>query len=344
MGARQAVGENPFREGSRRGWHRAPLPFVILSAIGLVLLIMSRSVFAQDYPNRSIRLIVPTPPGGNNDFAARVIGPKLAESLGQQVVIDNRAGAGSNIGAEMVVRAAPDGYTLLMAMSAQTINMSLYRNMPYDTARDFAPVTMVVDGQVILVIHPSVPVTSVQELIALAKSKPGRLSYASSGNGTTPHLIMEYFKGAAGINVLHVVYKGASQAIVDTVSGRVDMMFAGMVQWPLVKGKLKALAVSGAKRSALAPDVPTVAEAAIPGFEAGVWQGVLAPAGTPKGIIVKLYSAIHGALQMPDVINRYASVGFEPVGSTPEAFAAFLKADISRWVKVVKESGAQVDY
>ena len=321
-------------------WQRC----VIVSSAGLALFSTAGTALPQDYPNKSIRLIVPTPAGGNNDFAARVIGPKLTEILGQPVVIDNRVGAGSNLGAEMVARAAPDGYTLLMAMSAQTINMSLYRNMPYDTIKDFAPVSIVVDGQVILVVHPSVPVTSVRELIALAKSQPGKLSYASSGNGATPHLIMEYFKSAAGINVLHVVYKGASQAIVDTMSGRVDMMFAGMVQWPLVKGKLKALAVSGTKRSALAPDVPTVAEAAIPGFEAGVWQGVLAPAATPREIILKLSAAIQRILQMPDVINRYASVGFEPVGSTPEAFAAFLKTDIARWVKVVKESGAQVDY
>lgn len=319
-----------------------------LARFGLACLVVipaSAAVAAgATWPTKPIRMIVPTPAGGNNDFTARVIGPKLAESLGRPVVIDNRPGAGSNIGSEMVARAAPDGYTLLMGMSALTINMSLFRNMPYDTVKDFAPVTMVVNGQVILLVHPSVPVKSVKELIALAKSKPGQLSYASSGNGTTPHLIMEYFKSMAGINVLHVVYKGASQAIIDTVSGRVDMMFAGMVQWPLVKGKLRALAVSSNKRSALAPDVLTVAEAGLPGFEAGVWQGVLAPAGTPKEVIVKLYAAVDKILQMPDVRKRYASVAFEPVGSTPEEFAAFIKMDIAKWAKVVKESGAQVDY
>ena len=298
---------------------------------------------AQDYPNKQIRLVVPTPAGGNNDFAARVIGPKLAEALGQPVVVDNRAGAGSNIGSDIVARAAPDGYTLLMAMSAQTINMSLYRNLSYNTLTDFAPVTMVVDGQVILLVHPSVPARTVKELIALAKSKPGQLSYASSGNGTTPHLIMEYFKSRAGVDILHVVYKGGSQAIIDTVAGRVDMMFAGMVQLPMVKGKLRALAVSSTERSPLAPEVPTVAEAGLPGFAAGVWQGILAPAGTPKDVIAKLYTATAKILRQPDVRERYASVGFETVGSTPEEFGAFLKADIAKWAEVVRRSGAQVD-
>jgi tripartite-type tricarboxylate transporter receptor subunit TctC len=306
-------------------------------------ILFTGAAIAQEYPSKPIRLIVPTPAGGNNDFAARVIGPKLSEALGQPVVVDNRAGAGSNIGSEMVARAAPDGYTLLMAMSAQTINMSLYRNLSYNTLTDFAPVTMVVDGQVILVVHPSVPVKTVKELIAFAKSRPGQLSYASSGNGTTPHLIMEYFKSRAGVNILHVVYKGGSQAIIDTVAGRVDMMFAGMVQLPLVKGKLRALAVSSTQRSALAPEVPTVAEAGLPGFAAGVWQGILAPAGTPKDVIAKLYTATVRILKQPDVRERYASVGFEPVGSTPEAFGAFLKADIAKWSEVVKRSGAQVD-
>lgn len=318
---------------------------VFSTLIGIAVSIgAAGSVIAQDYPNRLIRMIVPTPAGGNNDFAARVIAPKLGESLGQQVVIDNRVGGGSNVGAEMVAKAAPDGYTLLMAMSAQTINMSLYPKITYDTAKDFAAVTMVVDGQVILLIHPSVPVKTVKELIAFAKSRPGQLSYASAGYGLSNHLIMEYFKSRAGIDILHVVYKGASGAVIDTASGRVDMMFAGMVQWPLFKGKLRALAVSSAKRSPMAPDVPTVAEAGLPGFEAGIWQGVLAPAGTPKEVIVKLYAAINKILQMPDVRERYASVAFDPVGSTPEEFSAFLKADIAKWAKVVKESGARVDF
>lgn len=316
----------------------------IINLISAVVMFLGAGVVcSQDYPNKPIRIIVPATPGGNTDFMARAIGQKLTESLGQPVVIDYRAGGGTNIASELVARAAPDGYTLLAGQAALTANMTLYRKLSFDTVRDFAPITMVTEGQLILLVHPSVPAKSVKELIALAKSHPDKLTYASAGIGLTPHLVMELFKSRANVKILHVPYKGGSQATVDVLAGHVDMMFAGMSQLPVVKGKLRALAVSGSTRWPATPDVPTVAEAGIPGFEAVTWQGMLAPARTPKQVIDTLYTVIKKSLQLPDVREYYARVGFAPVGSSPEEFAAYIKADVEKWAKVIRESGATAD-
>lgn len=298
---------------------------------------------SQEYPNKPIRIIVPAPAGGNTDFMARAIGQKLTEGLGQPVVIEYRAGGGTNIGAEVVARAAPDGYTLLAGQSALASNMTLYKKLNFDTVRDFAPVTMVMKGPLVLLVHPSVPAKSVRELIALARAQPGKLHYASGGIGLSTHLVMELLKSTANIKILHIPYKGGSQATVDVLGGHVDAMFSGMSQLPVVRGKLRALAVTGSTRWPATPDVPTIAEDGIPGFEAVTWQGLLAPAKTPKDVIAKLYTVVKKSLQIPDVREYYAGVGFAPVGSSPEDFAAYIKADIAKWAKVIKESGASAD-
>lgn len=316
----------------------------IINLISVAVMSLGAGVVcSQDYPNKPIRIIVPATAGGNTDFMARAIGQKLTESLGQPVVVDYRPGGGGNIAAEVVAKAAPDGYTLLAGQASLTANMTLYRKLSFDTVRDFAPITMVTEGQLILLVHPSVPAKSVKELIALAKSQPDKLTYASGGIGLTTHLVMELFKSRANVKILHVPYKGGSQATVNVLGGQVDMMFAGMSQLPVVKGKLRALAVSGSTRWPATPDVPTVAEAGIPGFKAVTWQGMLAPARTPKQVIDTLYTVIKKSLQLPDVRAYYARVGFTSIGSSPEEFAAYIKADVEKWAKVIRESGASAD-
>jgi tripartite-type tricarboxylate transporter receptor subunit TctC len=321
----------------------------LLRAAALTLFALtgtSEGAPAQTYPDKPIRLVVPFPAGGTTDILARAVGQKLGEHLGQQVVVDNKPGAGGNIGSDIVAKSAPDGYTLVMGtVGTHAINASLYKKMPYDHIKDFVPVSLVALVPNILVVHPSVPANSVKELIAYAKANPGKLNFASSGNGTSIHLSGELFKTTAGVEMTHVPYKGSAPAVTDLLGGQVQLMFDNMPSaLPHVKaGKLKALGVTTAKRFPAAPDIPAIAEAGVPGYEASSWFGVLAPAGTPKEIVNKLSSEIAKILQTPEIKERLLSQGAEPVGNTPDQFAAFIKAETAKWAKVVKESGATVD-
>jgi tripartite-type tricarboxylate transporter receptor subunit TctC len=296
---------------------------------------------AQQYPTRSIRLVVPSSPGGGTDISARIIAPKLSEYLGQQIVVDNRPGAGTMIGGEIVSRAAPDGYTLLMGVSTLAINPAMYKKMPYDALRDFAPISQAVSLPNVVVSHPSVPAKNVKELIALARSRPGQLTFASAGVGTSPHLSMELFLVMAGLKMVHVPYKGSGPGAVDTVAGHVALMAPNMLTaLPYIRsGRLRAFGVTSAKRSAGADDIPTIAEAGVPGYEAVQWYGVLAPAGTPRPIIDRLHVEVAKALQQREVREKLSTDGAEAVGNTPEQFGAYIKAETDKWAKVVKAAG-----
>jgi tripartite-type tricarboxylate transporter receptor subunit TctC len=311
---------------------------------GALLLGAVSAVLAQSYPSRPIRFIVPFAPGGSTDTLARTLSIKLAEALGQQVVVDNRAGGNGNIGTDLVAHAAPGGYTILLGYIANlAIGPSLYAKLPYDPIRDFAPVTLLAVAPNILVVHPSVPAKNFQEFIAYAKANPAKINFASSAVASPGHLSGELLNLAAGIHMQHVPYKGAGQAVVDLVGGQVQMMVSGMSSvMPHIKaGRLRPLAVTGARRSPAVPEVPTIAESGFPKFEATAWYGVLAPAGTPLPIVTRLHDEIIRALKMPDVKERLEYVGFEIVGSTPAAFGAYIKAEITKWAPVVKASGAK---
>lgn len=304
------------------------------------------ATFAQAYPAKPVRMVVPFPAGGATDIVGRLVAQKLSEAWGQQVIVDNRGGAGGTIGSDVVAKSAPDGYTILVATSStHAIAPSLYSKLAYDPVRDFTPVTLLASATILLAVHPSVPAKTVKELIALAKGQPKALSFASSGNGGISHLIGEQFKSMAGIQMLHVPYKGDTPALVDLASGQVSLMFGTAVSFlPYVKaGRLKALAVTNPKRSPIVPDIPTVAESGLPGFEALQWFGIFAPAGTPKDIVARLHGEIVKILRVPDVRERLSSLGADVVGNTPEQFAAFQRADAAKWTKVVKESGAKID-
>jgi tripartite-type tricarboxylate transporter receptor subunit TctC len=296
------------------------------------------------FPSRPIRLIVTSPAGGANDILNRSLVAKLSESLGQPVVIDNRPGASGFVAAEMVAKAPADGYTLLAATEATLVaNPLFFRKVPYDPQRDFSPVTMTVELNHVLLVHPSVPANSVQELIALARSKPGTLNYASSGNGSAFHLGMEMFKRMAGVDIVHIPFKGSALSVNAMLAGEVQVMLNGTpTGMPLAKsGKLRALAVAGAKRSPLAPGLPTVAESGLPGFESSGWFGTVAPTGTLASVIEKLNSGYLRALHAPEVRERLGSFGFEVVGNTPEQFASRMRTESQRLARVVEESGAK---
>jgi len=301
---------------------------------------------AQNYPSRPVRLVVPFPAGGTTDILARAIAQKLSEGLGQQFVVDNRPGAGGNIGADIVAKSPPDGYTLLMGtVGTQAINVSLYAKMPYDAAKDFAPVVLVAGVPNILVVNPSVPVHTVAELIKLAKEKPGAINFASSGNGTSIHLSGELFKVMTGVQMSHVPYKGSAPALTDLIGGQVQLMFDNLPSaLPHVKaGKLRAVAVTSAKRAPALPDVPTIAESGVPGFEATSWFGILAPAGTPRDIVTKINAEANKALQSAEMKEKLLSQGAEAAGNSPEFFGDYIRSETVKWAKVVKESGAKVD-
>jgi tripartite-type tricarboxylate transporter receptor subunit TctC len=300
---------------------------------------------AAEYPTRPVRVVVPYPAGGPVDITARAIGPKLAEALGQSVVIDNRGGAGSILGSDLVAKSAPDGYTLLLCTTANAINASLIPKLPYDMQKDFAPITMVAIITSVLVVHPSVPAYSVKELIALAKAKPGQLSYASTGNGTPTHLAAELFKSMAGLDIVHIPYKGAALAVVDLISGQVQLSLIsapGVV--PHIKaGRLRALAVTNAKRSALLPELPTLSEAGLPGYESEGWHGLFAPAHTPQVIVDRLYREFAAILRTPETSSYLLNGGAEPVGMPPGQFTVKLRDEIAKWARVVKATGMKVD-
>ena len=299
----------------------------------------------QIYPNKPVRFVVGYPPGGATDIIARTIAQKLTDGLGQQVLVDNRPGAGGIIGSEIVAKATPDGHTIVLVTTSHGVNPSLYGKLPYDTLTSFAPVIHVASLQLVLVVNPSLPAKSVKDLIALAKAKPGQLNFASSGSGQSLHLAGELLKTMAGIDIVHIPYKGSAPARTDLLGGQVQMMFESMIGvLPFVQsGKLRALAVSGAKRSPAAPNIPTMAEAGVPGYQASGWVGVLAPAATPKPIIIRLNSEIDKVLKLPEVADRLSNSGAEPAGGTPEQFAAFIRAEIAKWTRVVKLSGARVE-
>lgn len=301
---------------------------------------------AQGYPARPLRFVSPFSPGGTTDTLARLIGQKLTETWGQSVVIENRPGAGGTIGAEAVARAAPDGYTLLLtSVGAHAVSPALRSKLAYDAVRDFSPITQVASGHNILVVHPSLPVRSVQELISFARNKPGQLTFASGGHGTSPHMGGELFKSLARVDMIHVPYKGGGPAAIALLSGEVSLSFGSIATvLPQVRaGKLWALAVTGRARSSALPDLPTVAEAGVPGYELNSWYGVLAPAHTSPEIVNKLGSEIIRVLRLPDVRERMLHEGVEPAGTTPEEFGAYIRSEIAKWTRVVKATGARVD-
>jgi tripartite-type tricarboxylate transporter receptor subunit TctC len=311
-------------------------------ALGAML---AAGAFAQGYPAKPVKVVVPYPPGGPTDIVARVVSQKLADQTGQQFIVENRAGAGGNIGAEAVARAPADGYTLLVATTAHAINPSLFKRLGYDLQKDFAPVSQLTGGPLVIVANPSLRANNVQELIALAKSKPGGLNYASSGNGQSTHLSAELFSSMAGIKLNHVPYKGSAPALTDVIAGQADLMFDTMLSaMPQVKtGKLKALAVTSAARSPAAPELPTVAESGLAGYEAIAWNGLLAPMGTPNDVVAKLNAEVKKALELPEVRERFAAQGFGAAWSPPDQYAAFIRSELAKWAKVVKASGATLD-
>ena len=324
---------------------RAILP-VLVAAGYCVSYALGVSAAVDTYPDKPIRLILPFPPGGGVDGAARIVGQRLADALGQQLVIDNRGGSGGIIAAEIAARAVPDGYTLFFGVPAsQCIAPHLYPKLAYDAARDFAAIILIGATPYILVVNPAVPATTVRELIALARARPGQLNYASAGSGSTLHLTGEMFKSMAGINLVHVPYKGAALALNDLFSGQVQMTFnPAVVVMPHVKtGRLRALAVTSAKRTPLVPELPTVAEAGVPGFEATGWYGLLGPRGLPPQIVAKLNRVTLAVLGDREFVERYAVLGIEPLGGTPAEFAVHIRSELAKWGKVVRESGARVD-
>jgi tripartite-type tricarboxylate transporter receptor subunit TctC len=298
------------------------------------------------YPLRPVRFIVPFAPGGSTDTLARTLAQKLSEALGQQVVVDNRSGGNGNIGTELVARAAPDGHTIVLGYIANLgIGPSLYAKLPFDPVKDFAPVTLLAVAPNILVAHPSVPVKNVRELVAYAKANPNKVNYASAAVASLGHLAGELLNSSAGIQMQHVPYKGSGQAVIDLLAGQVQVMVSGMSSvMPHIRGgKLRPLAVTGAQRSPAVPEVPTIAEAGYPGFEASAWYSVMAPAGTPKPVVARLNGEILRALKMPEVKDRLENVGFEIVGSSPEQCGTYIRNEIVKWAKVVKASGIKAE-
>ena len=315
---------------------------VVLAAI--VTAVWHGPVTAQQaYPSRPVRIISPFPPGGGNDALCRIFAPRLSEILKQQVIVDNRSGANGIVGTEVAARAAPDGYTIILIPSGHAVNASLYKKLPFDSIRDFTPITLVASSPLVLAVHPSLPVKNVKDVIALAKSRPGQLTYVSSGVGSSGHLAGALFDTLTSTKMVHVPYKGMALAVTDLMGGQVTMTFGTSLSVvPQVRsGRLRALATTGATRSPALPDLPTVAEAGVPGYEASLWYGFVGPARIPPEIINRLNSAIVAVLQLPDVRERLASQGVDPQHNTPEEFAKLLVSDLDRWAKVVQRAGVQ---
>ena len=316
-----------------------------LAGIAAAAATFASGAIAQSYPAKPIRIVVPYAPGGAVDIIARATAQELTKRVGQQIIVDNRTGAGGNIGSDTVAKAPPDGYTLLMASPANTINPSLYTNMPYDPSRDLIPIALIGSVPSVLVANPSLPVQGIKQLIALAKAKPGALTYGSGGSGSTEHLAGEMFKSFAGIDLLHVPYKGGAQVMIDLMGGQVALMFSNQLGvLPHIKaGKLKPLGVASAGRSTVLPDVPTFAEAGFPDFKVSVWWGVMGPAGMPKDVVNQLNREIVAGLASPEMKERLQTMSAQPIGGTPDQFAAFFAAETKRWAPIVKASGAKAD-
>lgn len=314
----------------------------LLSAVALTAICGAAT--AQTYPAKAVRIVVGYPPGGPTDLLARIVAQKLTESWGQQVLVDNRPGASGMIGAELTVRAAPDGYTLLMVPVTYAVTPSLFPKMTYDAAKDLAPVAQVAAAPFMLVVHPTLPVKTVKDLVALARSRPGQINYASASTGGMPHLAGELFNTMTGVKMVHIPYKGAAPATTDLLSGQVSLMFNNMLSaMPHVKSsRLRAVAVTSSKRSAAVPQLPTIAET-VPGYEASGWYGAFAPAATPRELVAKINSDMNRVMRLPDVAQRLSGDGVEPVGTTPEQFGSYLRQEIAKWGKIVKASGAKVD-
>ena len=308
--------------------------------------IAAASVSAQSYPNKPIRLIVPWPAGGGADVIGRTLAVRLGDALGQQIIVDNRAGAAGIIGTEAAARSAPDGYTIYQGNTATLgINPALHARLPYDAVSDFAPISLINTGTLIVVVHPSLPAKNVRELIALAKTQPGRINYASAGPGSPAHLVAEMFKSEANVNFTHIPYKGAAPAAIDLIAGQVDLMFGDFITcFPHVKsGKLRALAVTAGKRSPMVPDIPTVREAGGPDLQAVSWSAILAPAGTPAAIVQRLHSEIVKIAASADFNEKMRANGGTPVTSTPAELAAYIRAEIARYTRAVKDSGTKIE-
>ena len=314
---------------------------MIPSAAMAAALFAAFPVAGQTYPGKSVRIIVPYAAGGNTDITARAVGSKLGEVFHQQVIVDNRPGGGTNIGSELGARAAPDGYTLFMGGASNAINMTLYAKPPYDTLRDFAPISLCVKGANVLSVHPSLPAKNLRGLIALAKAKPGQLNFASSGLGSSNQMAGELFKMMAGLNIVHVPYKGNAPALTDTVAGHVEMMFSGVpALLPHIhSGRLRAIAIGSLKRFSALPEVPTFDESGIKGYEATTWFGLMAPIKTPREIVARLNAEVDKILKSPDLQTRFINDGLEPIGGTQEEFDQFIRAEIEKYAKVIRAAG-----
>jgi tripartite-type tricarboxylate transporter receptor subunit TctC len=318
----------------------------LVAALALCAASVALAQGAPPYPSRPVRLIVPFPPGGAVDYYARTVQNRLGEALGQPVVIENRAGAGGMIGAELVAKSPPDGYTLLIGnIAALAMNVGLYAKMPYDPVKDLTPVMRTVAVDYVMVVHPTVPARTVGELVAYARANPGKLSYGSAGSGSAPHLSMELFKQRAGIDLVHIPFKGGGPMVTDLLGGQIQVVIADQANlMPHVKaGRLRALAVGTLVRSAVYPDLPTIAESGYPGFEARAWQGIAGPAGLPPDLTRQIQAAIAKVMAMPDVRARLVEGGLDPIVSSPEEFGEFIRAEIAKWSKVAKDVGARVD-
>lgn len=320
------------------------VPRLIIAALFSLACTFPPSAASQNYPTKPIRLIVPFAPGGGTDILARVIGQKLGESMGQQVVVDNRAGAGGNLGAELAATANPDGHTILMVSASYAVNASLYK-LAFDPFKDLVAVTQVASVPFVLVAHPSLAANSVKELIALAQARPGQLNYASSGNGSSPHLAGELFAMMTGTKMVHIPYKGGAPALAEVIGGQVQLLFNTVIQsLPQLKaGKLKAIAVGSPKRSSALPEVPTIAESGVPGYDVTNWFGVLAPGATPKPIVLRLNTEIVQHLRSADLRARLAAEGADPVGSTPAEFERVIRSDIEKYTRIVKAAGIRIN-
>jgi tripartite-type tricarboxylate transporter receptor subunit TctC len=318
---------------------------LVLCALALAGAMASTATLAQSYPSKTIRFIAPYAPGGASDILGRVLAQKLSERMGQPIVVENRSGAGGNIAAGLVAKSAPDGYTILLAAVGHAVSPALYADLPYDPIKEFAPISLVALVPIMLVVHPSLPASNLKQLINLAKVKPGQLSYGSSGTGSSSHLSMELFKALARVNIIHVPYRGGQLLITDLIAGHIDVAFNqfGMLLPYVTSGRLKPIAMASAKRSSLMPNLPTVAESGVPGYEVSTWTGLMAPVGTARDIINKLNLETSRVLGLVDVRQRLAEQGIEPIGTTPEQFATYLESEVTKWKRVVREAGIKVE-